>query len=509
MALIKCPRCGSSVSDKAEICPKCRNDLSNLILCPECGTKVLPGTASCPECGYPFTFSNTEVYMGPKRETPEDDNSPVNPVTEEVFEQYDPKTEEITVKREKRPQYEATPHREATSQRSTKREDIKEKPHKEKTDKDKTRKFDPKIALIIGIAVLSAFIIILASVLISKAVSKPRTRVSEKTEETVKPEPEPLPESEEEGGEEEESNTDEKNDTENEDDKNTVSGAESENRTVSEPEQKEEKKKDDKAKDDVTKIVYPKPGPGNSSSAKKVQPPEEYHYTPVNASQKLWNDTEAARNLYRSTVSDKLSSSEFKDRQLRQIALVDLDLDDNLEMIVHWSEENNDYLEVYGYENKGTLARDAELIFSCAADRINVSTYSDESSKSCFALIKNKNGFVYLIDGEKSRVYYRKKEDGNYTVNADIVSAVPSVYARAISTPSEWNPAGYQMLDITEQEFKQVNDALTDDTVYNHCSFTSPYDKINADYVKKTPDKFEKTWDKTWDNALYQYERET
>ena len=507
MALIKCPRCGSSVSDKAEICPKCRNDLSNLILCPECGTKVLPGALSCPECGYPFSSSDTEAYMEPKREKPEEDNAPVNPVTGEVFEQYDPKTEEITVKREKRPQYEATPQREAISQRSTKREDIKEKPHKEKTDKDKTRKFDPKIALIIGIAVLSAFIIILASILISKAVSKPGTRVSEKEEETVKPEPEPLQESAEESGEEEENNTDEKNDTENEDANNSVSGAESENGTVSEPEQKEEKKSE-QAKDDVTKIVYPKPGPGNSSSSKKVQPPEEYHYTPVNANQKLWNDTEAARDLYRSTVSDKLSSSEFKDRQLREIALVDLDLDDNLEMIVHWSEGTNDYLDVYGYEKKGTLARDAELIFSCAADRINVSVYKDVSTKSCYALIKNKNGFVYQIDGEKSRVYYRKKEDGTYTVNADIVSAVPSVYARAISTPSEWNPAGYQMLDITEQEFKLVNDALTDDTVYIHCNFTSPYDKINADYVKKTPDKYEKTWDKTWDNALYQYERE-
>lgn len=56
MALIECPNCKQSISDKAKACPHCNCELTNIpkkSLCPECGNELLPvGTKICSHCGY-------------------------------------------------------------------------------------------------------------------------------------------------------------------------------------------------------------------------------------------------------------------------------------------------------------------------------------------------------------------------------------------------------------------------------------------------------------------------
>ena len=56
MALIPCPQCGQSVSDKALSCPHCGCRLAGPAerLCPECGSQVPDGAAACPQCGCPL-----------------------------------------------------------------------------------------------------------------------------------------------------------------------------------------------------------------------------------------------------------------------------------------------------------------------------------------------------------------------------------------------------------------------------------------------------------------------
>jgi uncharacterized OB-fold protein len=61
MALINCPNCGRSVSDKASVCPGCGNMFPHqeielpkaLITCEECGTEYEQGVDICPNCGCP------------------------------------------------------------------------------------------------------------------------------------------------------------------------------------------------------------------------------------------------------------------------------------------------------------------------------------------------------------------------------------------------------------------------------------------------------------------------
>lgn len=56
MALIECPNCKQSISDKAKACPHCNFELTNIpkkSLCPECRNELLPvGTKICSHCGY-------------------------------------------------------------------------------------------------------------------------------------------------------------------------------------------------------------------------------------------------------------------------------------------------------------------------------------------------------------------------------------------------------------------------------------------------------------------------
>ncbi|WP_321423863.1 zinc ribbon domain-containing protein [uncultured Bacteroides sp.] len=55
MALIKCPECGESVSDKAPSCPHCGLAIAGKIVrCPECDFVVPKDAVSCPKCAFPL-----------------------------------------------------------------------------------------------------------------------------------------------------------------------------------------------------------------------------------------------------------------------------------------------------------------------------------------------------------------------------------------------------------------------------------------------------------------------
>lgn len=60
MALIKCPKCGEEISDKAEFCPNCKIKLVKKVQekCPECGTVISETDKACPKCGCPITRKN-------------------------------------------------------------------------------------------------------------------------------------------------------------------------------------------------------------------------------------------------------------------------------------------------------------------------------------------------------------------------------------------------------------------------------------------------------------------
>ncbi len=59
MALIKCKKCGESISSSAKTCPHCgyKNEIST---CPECGKKVKETDINCPECGFPLQKKKTQ-----------------------------------------------------------------------------------------------------------------------------------------------------------------------------------------------------------------------------------------------------------------------------------------------------------------------------------------------------------------------------------------------------------------------------------------------------------------
>ena len=60
MALINCPKCGEQISEKAEVCPHCKERLAKQeeIICEECQTKYSSDLASCPQCGHPTPRDN-------------------------------------------------------------------------------------------------------------------------------------------------------------------------------------------------------------------------------------------------------------------------------------------------------------------------------------------------------------------------------------------------------------------------------------------------------------------
>lgn len=55
MAIITCPECSSSISDRAVSCPGCGCPTSNFSNCPECEKVILISSDECDGCGYPLT----------------------------------------------------------------------------------------------------------------------------------------------------------------------------------------------------------------------------------------------------------------------------------------------------------------------------------------------------------------------------------------------------------------------------------------------------------------------
>ena len=58
MALITCPECGQSISDKAKICVHCGFELNNTKVCSECGSALESDDKFCKVCGCPIEISN-------------------------------------------------------------------------------------------------------------------------------------------------------------------------------------------------------------------------------------------------------------------------------------------------------------------------------------------------------------------------------------------------------------------------------------------------------------------
>ncbi len=65
MSLMNCPKCGSSISDKANSCPNCGEQLYTkeeikMMTCPECGKEIESDSNTCPFCGFPIEKNNIE-----------------------------------------------------------------------------------------------------------------------------------------------------------------------------------------------------------------------------------------------------------------------------------------------------------------------------------------------------------------------------------------------------------------------------------------------------------------
>lgn len=82
MAIIKCPECGHTVSDQAEVCPNCGIKIANqLIVCPYCSNKYLKSQPECPNCHHRNTTDINANLQGTTSPTPQQpqkkNNTPV------------------------------------------------------------------------------------------------------------------------------------------------------------------------------------------------------------------------------------------------------------------------------------------------------------------------------------------------------------------------------------------------------------------------------------------------
>lgn len=71
MALINCPKCGEQISEKAEVCPHCKERLAKQeeIICEECQTKYSADMRACPQCGHPTPSRNKKQAKIKSRKT--------------------------------------------------------------------------------------------------------------------------------------------------------------------------------------------------------------------------------------------------------------------------------------------------------------------------------------------------------------------------------------------------------------------------------------------------------
>lgn len=70
MALIKCPNCGTDVSDKAKQCPNCGETLETqkvVKVCEECGYELDDNVTICPRCGCPVPESEEQKKRRKKK----------------------------------------------------------------------------------------------------------------------------------------------------------------------------------------------------------------------------------------------------------------------------------------------------------------------------------------------------------------------------------------------------------------------------------------------------------
>lgn len=70
MALIKCPNCGTDVSDKAKQCPNCGEILQTqkvVKVCEECGYELDDNETICPKCGCPVPESEEQKRTRKKK----------------------------------------------------------------------------------------------------------------------------------------------------------------------------------------------------------------------------------------------------------------------------------------------------------------------------------------------------------------------------------------------------------------------------------------------------------
>ena len=66
MAMITCPNCGEQISDKAKSCVHCGVSLlpEEKVICEECGAELEEGIEICPSCGCPVTLSEDSSKGG-------------------------------------------------------------------------------------------------------------------------------------------------------------------------------------------------------------------------------------------------------------------------------------------------------------------------------------------------------------------------------------------------------------------------------------------------------------
>ena len=63
MSIIKCPKCGNDISDKAKRCVHCGSvfDEIKTIVCEECGNELKNNEKECPHCGFPVENNNIMI----------------------------------------------------------------------------------------------------------------------------------------------------------------------------------------------------------------------------------------------------------------------------------------------------------------------------------------------------------------------------------------------------------------------------------------------------------------
>ena len=68
MAIIKCPECNASVSDRAPVCPTCGAEIRGKVtICPTCDTAYFTEKGECPKCALE---KNTAAVAPVKETTP-------------------------------------------------------------------------------------------------------------------------------------------------------------------------------------------------------------------------------------------------------------------------------------------------------------------------------------------------------------------------------------------------------------------------------------------------------